>query len=568
MTPDLRRRAMGLCATAALRVAGLLAVLVATVFGAATRPDPLWTNLAVSLGGFGLVGFLWLALSGFFGYGSFDRRDWVGFVPFLVALAVRQIFTLHSVEGLEIQFTTQFEPPYGTGKHSLLYPLLQLFLVPIVPDTQPLLMTLNGCLGALTALSVYLFVRQRTGDRLAGFLAALFFATHPLVARFAPTDGPYSLLLAAWFSGLVLLSASRLEARALIGGACLLAIAATLRLEGVLLLLGSLVMLDMRALLDAALRNGVAAAAGVVLIAALGALQMVVFLPTSIGGTLMYFREGTALQNTELLLWPMLHHGAVFTASVAAGVLAGVVTRQRLGLASFVAMLLVIAPVMNSTHASALHRLVPACALLAVTAGMGAHALAAWALAAGHRWLAAAPALAALYVLVAGRADLTRAYVFNEEYDLVRSHLAAGAGSDCRLLHFSAQDDEDVHNFRAVTPDMPVLDCRRDDCRAALSGGGCLYYLRSIVSYFHAGGVPASCAESATAATGCLVEPIASFETSTSLEPVEVRMIEIHGTFPEWARSYPRRAEIGVFRVRTSRSEELQRDTGERIPGP
>jgi hypothetical protein len=539
---------------AALRAIGLAAIVVAAWFGAAGRPGPLPANLAISVGIVCLVGFLWLVLTGFFGYGSLCRSDWVGAFPFVVALAVRQLFTLHSLEGIEIQFATRFEVPSGpVGKHSVLYPLLQLFLAPM-RDAQSFTMALNGCLGALASLSMYLFVRQRTARRIAGLLAALFLALHPLVARFSPTDGPYSLLLATWFSGLALLSSPALDGRGLVGGAGLLGIAATLRLEGVLVLVASAVMLDRRILLAAARQNRTAAGLSLLLVAGLGALQMVVFLPSTIGGTLMYVPEGPPFQTLELFLWPIRHNGIVFAALVAIGVASGIAPKQRLGLLAFVAMLPVAVPVLNSTQATGLHRLIPTCALQALVAGMGAHAATTWLLARRRwRWLAPLPGLAAFYILFMNRGELTKSYFFNEEYALVRSHLGERA-EGCGLFVLQAREDEDIHNFHDVVPNMIVVDCRVRDCSAAVSNDRCWYYLRSAAAYFHDAGLPATCSAPGGAAgadrTGCLNEPAASFEKSVRLEAVEVRLIDVGGTFPDLTPRYPERMEIGLFRVR------------------
>ncbi len=543
-------------AVAALRVAGLVAVALVTLRGAAARADPWLANLTISFGVACLVGFLWLTATGFFGYGSARRSDWIGLVPFAVALVVREILTRHSLAGIEVQFATQIEVGAGpSGKHSVVYPLLQMFLVPIVQDPQWLTMHLNGVLGAFASLALYLFVRQRTGSRTAGFLCALFLATHPLVVRFSPTDGPYSLLLATWFSGLAMLSAPDLDARMMLGGAGLLGIAATLRLEGLLLLVGSLVMLDGQGLIDGVRRHRTAAVCSLMLLATLVAVQMWFFLPSQRGGTLIYLPQAPVLRGVvRLLLWPITHNGPVFTALVVAGIASGILTRRRFGLFVFIAMLLVVAPVVNSAHASGLHRLIPACALQSMLAAIGAYGATAWAFSTRRMsWLAVAPSLAAFYILLQNQGDLTRPYVFSEEYDLVRARLVANGAvaTDCALMTFRATDDEDIHDFGAVVPGMSVLDCRSLDCLAQLQSAGCFYYLRSAVSYFHDAGLPAAC-EGGDGVV-CLNEPSAAFERSVDLQPVEVRTIDIRNTFQEYSRNYPQRAEIGLFRVRPKR---------------
>ena len=544
-----RRRGTFRCnAVAALRVAGLLAVGLIVLRGAVARADPLGINLAISLGVLCLAGFLWLVLSGWFGYGSAGRGDWVGLVAFGVALIVREGLTVHSVQEIEIQFARG-----PVGRHSVVYPLLQLFFAPLVRDAQAFTMHMNGVLGALACLSLYLFVRQRLESRTAGVLAALFLATHPLVARFSPTDGPYSLLLVTWFSGLALLSARALDAGAMFGGFVLLGIAATARIEGFVLLLASGLMLDPRVVIRGVRRYPMVAVCSLLVVAALGAVQMYFLL-------VPYIRVPPVpgLNNlVDDVVWPVTRYGRLFTVLIVLGALSGIVTRRWLGLSAFVAMLIVVAPVVHSTHSTAMHRLVPACALQALVAAIGAYTLTVWIPSTSRwRWLAAIPGVAAVGV-VAGqhRGDLTRPYVFTEEYELVRRHLApAGASApDCTLMAFPPGFDYDIHDFAQVVPDMQVLDCRQADCRAASSTAGCFYYVRSAACYFHPDGVPPACSVAGTTEQAdrfvCMNEPSASFERSVELEPIEVRTIALRDTFADFVQNYPERAEIGLFRV-------------------
>lgn len=539
-----------------LRVAGLVGIAVVALRGAAGAGTPT-DALAILLGALPLAAFLWLVLTGWFGYGSARRSDAVAAIPFVIALIVREIFTLHSVQEIEIQFARG-----PVGRHSVVYPLLQMFFEPLVRDRHVFTMHLNAVLGALACPALYLFVRNRLDSRTAGFLCALFLATHPLVARFSPTDGPYSLLLVTWFAGLALLSARALDARAMIGGAALLGIAATSRMEGMVLLAASLLLLDHRVLTAAIRRYRGAAVLAVVAIAGQAAVQMTFLLPFHLGGPTPL----TALIPPPGLLyfdavWPVPYNHPLFTRLMWIGAVAGLSRRFRLGLRAYVAMLVVLAPVADSVWTTiAFHRLVPACALQTIVAGVGATVLTAWLPLAGSmwRWVAAVPGtIAALSILVAQSGDLTKPYVFTEEYGLVRSHLAPRGHtvSDCTLLTFNAiaAEDVDIHDFRQVVPDMRVLDCGTDDCLTAVAGGGCFYYVRSAVSYFHASGVPAECAATgATAAGGigaCLGAAPASFEQSVELQPIDIRTIDILETFPDRRWQYPVRAQIGLFRV-------------------
>ena len=526
------------------RVAGLAAIALVADHGAAARPETP-DETAIFLGVVGIAAFLWLVLSGCFGYGSARRSDWVALIPFCVALVVREAFTVHSIQELEIQFV---QGP--VDKHSVVYPLLQMFFVPLVRDPQAFMMHINGVLGALACLPMYLFVRRRLESRAAGFLCALFLATNPLVARFSPTDGPYALLLAAWFAGLALLSAREINAGSIFGGGVLLGVAATVRIEGFVLLLASFLMLDLRMVMDGVRRHRIVAVSTLLAIAALVAVQIYF--------VLRYNRGNFPPMTFDSVTWLLAYNGRIFAALVVIGAGAGIVTRRWLGLFALIAMLVVIAPVGHSMHVAALHRLVPACALQAMIAGIGAYSLMVWAPRTGAwGWLATVPGTLVAFSLLAQHwNDLTRPYVFTEEYDLVRGHLAPGGvpPQHCTLIAFKPESDIDIHDFGQVVPGMRVLDCATSGCLAELSVGGCFYYVRSVTCYFHPAGVPPACAVAGITERGdhlgCMNERSASFERSVELEPVEVRTIDIWNTFAEASRNYPQRAEIGLFRVR------------------
>jgi hypothetical protein len=543
---------------AALRAVGLVAILLVSLRGTLTHSQLSGVDFAVFCGVSLITAILWLVVSGYFGYGSACRRDWVGLVPFLVALVLREVFTLHSVQEIEIQFA------HGpVGRHSIVYPLLQMFFIPIVRDTQSFTMHMNGVLGAIACLGMYLFVRQRVGSRSAGFLCALFLALHPVLTRFSPTDGPYSLLLATWLGGLALLSTPELDARSIIGGAALLGIAATTRMEGMLFLVASLLMLDRRLLLKAARCDLIVAAFSFLVVAALEAVQMYALLPMHLGGRISAGALGMVLLPDfdswfEDAVWVSAYNSFVFAAFVWLGAAAGLWNRYRLGLRAYAGMIVVLAVIARSWGAGfVLHRMIPAYALQAMIAGMGAYSLLGWIPAMSRwRWLAVIPGtIAATYVAAEHHGDLTKPYVFTEEYELVRSHLAPGGvpQAACALMTFNAiGSDIDIHDFGQVVPGVKILDCRRIDCVSELSNGGCVYYVRSAACYLNESGVPAACAEGGVTETGdrlaCMNERCASFEKSVELQPVETRTIDIRNTFnTDWR--YP--AEVGLFRVRS-----------------
>lgn len=535
-------------AGAAARVVGFAVVagVVVRWWDAGVLAEPPDRPELVALGVLVVAGFLWLVISGFFGYGAAQRTDWVALVPFVIALVVREGIALHSVEELEIRFARRFY-----DKHSVVYPLLQLFYRPLVSDAHGFTMHVNGVLGALACLPLYLFVRQRMGSRSAGFACALFLAVHPLVARFSPTDGPQGLLLFAWFSALALLSAPRLEGLGIIGGGILLGMAATLRIEGAILLVASCLLLDMRALAAAAWRHVGAAAFAFLVVTLLVCLQMHFVLRYNLPNV-------PPLPPARALLSPAGYGGPVPLMLVIVALVSRPITGCWLGLCAGAAMLLVTAPVAYSDNPVAMHRMVPAFALQALLAGIGAHALTAW-LPREKWWLWMRPlpaAVAAILFFFQQRADLARQYVFNVEYDLVRRHLAPGGrpASGCTLMAFNAGPfgDIDLHDFGQVVPGVRVINCNEEDCTAKVERK-CLYYVRSAACYFHPAGLPQACAQLPVAAGEarrvCLGEPAASFEARAALEPVERRIVDLWETFGEYHGHYPRRAEIALFRV-------------------
>jgi hypothetical protein len=205
----------------------------------------------VLIGIFPLMAFLWLVLSGTFGYGSARRADWPALLVFLFALGIREGYARHAIQELEIYFYYGVVP----SRHSVIHPLFQMFLQPLARDPYLFMMHVNGVLGALATLPLYLFVRQRTGSQMTAALVATFYAVHPLIVQMTPTDGPYALILSTWFAGLALLTANEIGALQLVGGAVLLGIAATSRAEGSLYLLASLLLIDVRTLVAAARRH-------------------------------------------------------------------------------------------------------------------------------------------------------------------------------------------------------------------------------------------------------------------------------------------------------------------------
>jgi hypothetical protein len=537
----------GVAPLGAVRTAGMVGVMVVAWYAVGPQDEPI-----VLFGVLWVAAFSWLTVAGFFGYGDARRTDAVALAPFAVALAVRELFTLHSVQALELEFLM----PDLWDRHSVLYPLLQRFFTPLVRDTQRFTMHMNGVLGALAVLPLYLFVRQRTGSRAASVFSAALFAVHPVISRFAPSDGSYSLMLATWFGGLALLTARRPDGRALLGGATLLAIAATSRVEGVTVLVASLLLVDVCALVAAARRHPVAATASVLVMAVLGAVHAAALLPFYLNAP----PPGPPLlAPTDRIwataVWPANYNDPLFMELVKLGVLVGLLPGKRLGLLAYLAMLVVLAPCAESEYSViAFHRLIPACAMQTIGAGMGLYGVVAW-MPAGTvwRWLKALPVIVALYLFVAHADELRTRYAFDEEYDLVRSHLVSEgvAMRECSLLTFTGllQMDAGLHNFEQVAPGMRIVDCVRADCVGEVATNRCVYYVRSSTCYFY----DWDTAE-AGSALGEVSAPCAALERAVDLEAVDVRQVELVRTYPTLKDHYPPTASIALFRARPKRS--------------
>jgi hypothetical protein len=499
-----------------------------------------------------LISFLWLAATGAFGYATLRPEDALALLPCLVALAIREGLTLHSIQEIEIQFATGL-----TVRHSVIYPVFQLFFAPLVANSQAFLCHLNGVLGAVAVLPLYLFVRQRTGHWQAALLAGLFFAVHPVLARFAPTDGPNSLLLLTWFSGLALLSAPTLNAETGLAGAALLGIAATCRMEGSLFLVASLFMLDARALFREMRRFPAAAVEAIVLVGGLIAIQMHYLLESHVSRAEHMARFVPRIRDLlqDVLLQPE-SEGPVFAALLVAGAIAGLTAQSwRLGAGAVLGAFLVIAPVTGTgSWIVARHEMVPGCALRVLAAGVGA----AWLLSPIARlrrfgWLSALPgALAAGWLFWSHRAALQEKFLFNQEYEMVRNAFgpSGSAGSGCVLLALSSEGDLDVHHFEQVVPDTRVVDCRTTDCAEAFSWSPCTWYLRSVGCY-RGPADPPTCREG----TGdpqrrpeCLNPRCLRLESAALLQAVDVRTVDVYSTFPV-PETYPPGAVIGLYRA-------------------
>jgi hypothetical protein len=492
-----------------------------------------------------LISFLWLVVSGWSGWAFFDRDDRIALIPFMVALVLREGFAVHSIAEAEITFASG-----PTTVHSIVFPLLQLFFVPLVPDPQWFILHLNGLLGALATIPLYAFARLRTGDRVAGYMAALALAADPIVTRMAPTDGPSSLILLSWFTALAFLTQPEPTRRSIFAGSVLLAIAATSRLDGVFLVIASGLLMDWRLVRLAMQKHGGVVAVSAAVFTALVALQFHYVSPISLfhPSTMLHFYEadsgGSSLQQivhnaknlTEIFVRSDWISGErVFEVLLMAGALAGFYRKPyRLGTLTAAAAVAVLwAHFSRWDWFTAWHRLVEAAALQSLLAGIGAAWLASYpAVARRGVWVLAGSLALAVLSSIANRGLFCRPSLLNQEYDIVRRNLASSPSimSRCTLLSIDPNSDRDVHDFRGALPSMRVIQCRDTECIKAVSMGGCFYYLRSAASLRWTSASEPDCTSEGSFPQWryrdeCLVPEGAALEKALRLEAVDVRTV-------------------------------------------
>jgi hypothetical protein len=587
---------------AALRLAGLVAIpFVCVVLEPRTEQRLQYPDAVAWPGGadhtllvavfIGLISFLWLVLSGWSGWGFLDREGWLIAIPLAVALVVREGLTIHSTADAIINFTSG-----PINRHSVVYPLLQLFFVPLVRDPQSFTLHMNGLLGALATAPLFSFVRWRTGDKAAALFAGLLVAVDPLVARMAPTDGPSSFILLTWFGSLAFLTQPNPTSRSTFTGIVLLGIAATGRLDGGFLVAASAPMIGWRCI-GRALRQSpwIVAVSGAVF-AVLVALQvryvvgMTAFHPGRLlhtyqqqgGGSIQEHLAASTIHFDEILVrWDMNPVSRrILEILIMAGAISGLVRRAyRLATATFASVVIVLWS--HFDHWSWMvswHRVVPTATLQCVVAGIGA----AWLLP-GRVWADRGPWIPIGGLLLAGfmafenRGTMTRPTLLNAEYDIVHRNLGASAAANpaCTLLttDCTVVGDLDFQNIGAAAPLMRVLTCRGTDCIKAVSNGGCFYYLRSASSLLW-GNPEAACSKEGTPEeryrSQCLTPEAVMLETELQLEPVDIRtgkyrdflydqprpllrifMDALHANFqPDAPHFSPPSVELGLFRVK------------------
>ena len=509
-----------------------------------------------------LIAFLWLVVSGFFGYGSARREDWPALLLFLLALGIREAYARHGVEGDVLHFMGR----NGFDSHSIVYTFFLMFIHPFAHDPFKMQMHTNGILGAVAALPLYLFVRQRTGSRTAAMLVVTFYAVHPILAQMAPTDSPYSLCFATWFMGLTLLSKAEVGARELVGGATLLGIAAICRPEGSLFLAASVLLIDGRALLRAVrLHLGAATLALGVLVGMLAAEVDSIFSMHMGSSHALPVDAFTIAATLKAGLWSTDYNDLLIVILVIVGAVAGLVnTRLRLGFGAALGALIVVWPFCGTTYGGyiILHRLSATCALQVIAAGVGACWITSWLpTRLRQHWTSALPGvLAALYLLVAHHHEIHDPIGLSDEFWMLRNHLAPGGvvKKDCRLVWVGRSMDTDIHNFQDVVPEMEGIRCQERDCLADIAKGGCFYYMRGLNCFYSEAPTKPECLQRGKTPTGgyldCIDPECVRVETSLQLELIEQRTVDVHSVWnyehgqpPD--PHFPVEADVGLYRV-------------------
>jgi hypothetical protein len=472
-----------------IRLAGLL--LIAVALPCQRVASAYWwdANATVVLVVFPVVAFLWLAMSGRFGFGGLERRDWPALFPLGLAFVAREGLAHHTIQSIQACFF------YGTfrGRHNFVLAALNDFLQ---RGSNPFLLVthVNGVAGALASVPLYLFARHRTGSRAIATVVAAFFAAQPVVAQNAVRDGPYSLLFLTWFSGLALLSCREPGAGSIVGGILLLGFAAVCRQEGPLVLFISALILDLRALWTRARAHMAATIiAGILLAGLLTAQYFVIILPALPHGDLLPSSHPIQLKEDVLVgLAQRGLGGPVLAVLVPLGALIALFFRRfRFGLGMLLGAIFWVFP-FGDTYIGGemgVYYYVPTLALQAILAGLAVGAATVFIVRVLRlpRWSATLPGgIAALAIVASSTSFLAESNAVADEFELVRKVLAPGGkvATDCSIVGITFAADIDLHSFTTILPGMDVTYCNLQDCRPVLAQKKCLYYVRSLTCWF------------------------------------------------------------------------------------
>jgi hypothetical protein len=398
-------------------------------------------------------------------------------------------------------FNDQPEWLVDPDKHSVVYPIIRRLLVMAGTDAVTGLFRFNAVVDTLTIAPLFLLLRSRGAGAAAGFFSCLFFAVHPVLARFAPTDAHYPLLMFFWMSGCALLS--RGGAVRVLSGLALLGLAASMRIEGLIYVAASPLLIGPRRIVEILRKPAPAAAslAGIAAVSALAWLQYRAKYPcwtgeradflallTGPGKFAANLIETLSFSATDMLQWS----GPLQTAMAALGAAASFLSRRlRWGLGATAAYVLVTAVTYRDAYNMApwvLHRAMPGfllqCMLCGLFTGLLVDSLK------GPRLKAAAMILlgssVAVLTPVSEMEFLRREYEFNTEFRILAELRDPGRakGADCSLLFVRPSHDFGLHEPEHVPVSIGRVFCDgTGNCLKKALEGGCVYYFRNAACY-------------------------------------------------------------------------------------
>jgi len=539
------------------RLAGVAVVVFLATSGAWMEELPA-RLMAVSV-----LTFAWLLATGTFGLATVRRDDWLLAPILALALIVRLTLVRPGNSEITLYFPVAgFDGGWFADKHSMVYDAWKAAFVSLWGSSHAEFAVLNGVVGALAVVPLYLFVRHRFDDRLAAALAAVLFSVHPLIARYAPTDAHYSLILLFLFCGLAFLADGRDWQQVFAGLVCL-GIAGGLRMEAGAYAAVSLLLVRWRVILSRLRSESsvrAAALAGSLLAIAL-TIGNFATKRSSWGPEVTQHADWgapiTALLGGPYQRWFV---GPLFDSAQAGdgllvmlfwvGVLASVVAyRFRVGLLAVVAAVVLSTVVLHAdvvTWPAVARRFNVVWALQCVVGGVGI----AWLLEflpARRSQHAAAAALAcgiAAIIPAWHLAELRREYAFNTEYDLVRNYVEARRDSaPCTLFYFN-DGDLGLNNPADVVLGVEARNCAEQDCMPHVREGKCRYLLKGI-----------GCALRGTApelrqgrALKDLCDEFLAAVRTRPLAERSVDFVEAYGA-PAPAGKFPPSGQIGIYEV-------------------
>ena len=511
--------------------------------------------------------FMWLFLTGFFGFCGLRRSDWAITAPVLAGLFMRLVLARHANSEITVYFHVQSLDALYTDKHSVVYALVKMLLAALMGTSHEVLFVFNAVVGALAAIPLYVYVSRRFDHRVAALFAAALYAVHPLIVRIGPTDAHYPLLVFFWMWGLAFLSGRDLGASQVFAGFVFLGLAASMRIEGPVY--AAVAMLMLPPAFPATIRRSWAAAlAGLAVIAGLVAMTLTYKIglwggELGLWGWRHSWLGGISSSHVVRAVVALVGHtwwsDVVFLGLAWIGAAAGVIDRRRRGALGILALSLVLACLGSAADQNAVvaHLLVPPYVLLAIVGGFGA----AWLselVPAGNARSGAAAALSLVIMVVVPLSHLDRLreeYTFNTEYAMLRRHLAVDSNpiKKCSLLFFSGAGDTELRNPQLIVPEARIVDCMWHDCQQVARGGGCVYYLKgsSCAATFplQRDEIPSTMPGALPTGSVSMRDVCATFERGVVLKPLEERHVDFFKTFARPGRDMLPAGTIGLYEV-------------------